>query len=346
MTKKKVLVVDDSAFMRKMISDILHQSSNLSVIATARNGEDALKKIAEHLPDVVTLDIEMPIKDGITTLKEIMTTHPTPVVMLSSLTKAGADKTMEAMANGAVDFIAKPSGSISLDIEEISSKIIQKVEAASQVRVGSKPVRKKQEIGTLKPLKSTKSIVLIGSSTGGPSALQEVLSKLPKNFPAPIAIVQHMPKGFTKSLAERLNRLSEIDVKEVNHQEELKPGTAYIAQGGQHFLIEERQNKFIANVTDDLPVKGHKPSVNLLFNSAAELTQCVPVSVILTGMGSDGASGIEMLKRKHPRTIAISQSKESCIVYGMPQAAEKTGLVDYVVDISDISNVLTQKFMN
>ncbi|GAA0298632.1 two-component system chemotaxis response regulator CheB [Gracilibacillus halotolerans] len=346
MTTKKVLVVDDSAFMRKMISDILSKSSNLEVISTARNGEDALKKVTELKPDVITLDIEMPIKDGIATLRDIMKHQPTPVVMLSSLTKAGADKTMEAMSNGAVDFIAKPSGSISLDIEEISAEIIRKVEAASLARIKPKKDKKRQEIGVLKPVKAKKKIVLIGSSTGGPSALQEVLTKLPKDFPAPIAIVQHMPKGFTKSLAERLNRLAEIEVREVTHLEELKPGIAYIAPGGQHFLIEERQNKYIARVTDDQPVKGHKPSVNLLFNSAAELRECLPVSVMLTGMGSDGASGIELLKRKHPRTIAISQSKESCIVYGMPQAAEKTGLVDYVVDISEISNVLTQKFMN
>lgn len=346
MTKKKVLVVDDSAFMRKMISDIVGQSNHLEVIATARNGEDALRKLPELKPDVITLDIEMPIMDGIATLQEIMRKHPTPVVMLSSLTKAGAEKTMEAMSNGAVDFIAKPSGSISLDIEAISNEIIIKVEAASLATITRKAEKKKTEIGRIKPVRAKKKIVLIGSSTGGPSALQEVLTKLPKDFPAPIAIVQHMPKGFTKSLAERLNRHSEIEVREVTNLEELKPGIAYIAPGGQHFLVEERQNKIIARITDDQPVKGHRPSVNLLFNSAAELKECLPVSVMLTGMGSDGASGIELLKSKHPRTIAISQSKESCIVYGMPQAAEKTGLVDYVVDISDISNVLTQKLMN
>ena len=222
MTTKKVLVVDDSAFMRKMISDILSKSSNLEVISTARNGEDALKKVTELKPDVITLDIEMPIKDGIATLRDIMMHQPTPVVMLSSLTKAGADKTMEAMSNGAVDFIAKPSGSISLDIEEISAEIIRKVEAASLARIKPKKDKKRQEIGVLKPVKAKKKIVLIGSSTGGPSALQEVLTKLPKDFPAPIAIVQHMPKGFTKSLAERLNRLSEIEVREVTHLEELK----------------------------------------------------------------------------------------------------------------------------
>ncbi|KAB8138756.1 chemotaxis response regulator protein-glutamate methylesterase [Gracilibacillus oryzae] len=361
MGKHTVLVVDDSAFMRKMVSDIINQSDKLEVISTARNGEDALKKIDQLKPDIITLDVEMPVMDGIATLKEIMAQSPLPVVMLSSLTKTGADKTIEAMALGAVDFIAKPSGSISLNIKEIEKEIIGKVEQAVQSNVRHHLSAISNQTNTVKEEQTVfpspgrftttfaqnainmKSIVAIGSSTGGPRALQEVITNLPETFQAPVVIVQHMPKGFTKSLADRLNKLSKLEVKEVEDGDIIEQGKVYIAQGGKQFEVEQRGNKLSAKVKADKPVNGHQPAVDVLFSSVAKLSNYQPVSVVLTGMGSDGARGIESLKRSKPRTVIISQSKQTCVVYGMPQAAEKTSLVDYVLDIQDISGMLQKK---
>ncbi|SFM31941.1 two-component system, chemotaxis family, response regulator CheB [Gracilibacillus orientalis] len=344
MNKKLVLVVDDSAFMRKMISDIIHSSAYLEVIATARNGNDALKKVMELKPDVITLDVEMPLMDGISTLKEVMKMAPTPVVMVSSLTKSGADKTIEAMSYGAVDFIAKPSGSISLNIKDIESEIVQKVEHASRANyklsINTSPSIKKKDY---KPISSNRPIIAIGSSTGGPRALQQVITKLPIGFQSPVVIVQHMPKGFTKSLAERLDKLSNVTVKEVEDGDLIENGKVYIAPGGNQFRVKEINSQLYAEVKQEQPVNGHQPSVDVLFESVAHVQNCHPLAVMLTGMGSDGSKGMLHLKKRHPRTIAISQSKETCVVYGMPQAAEKTSLVDYVEDIDNVSDVLVQK---
>ncbi|WP_018932653.1 protein-glutamate methylesterase/protein-glutamine glutaminase [Gracilibacillus lacisalsi] len=344
MNKKLVLVVDDSAFMRKMISDIVHSSAYLEVIGTARNGEDALRKVLELKPDVITLDVEMPLMDGISTLKEIMKKRPTPVVMLSSLTKSGADKTIEAMSYGAVDFIAKPSGSISLNIRDVESEIVQKVEHASRANYklsinSSSSIKRK----SYKPISSNRPIVAIGSSTGGPRALQQVITKLPAGFPSPVVIVQHMPKGFTKSLAERLDKLSNITVKEVEDGDLIENGNVYLAPGGKQFKVKERDSRLYAEVKTEQPINGHQPSVDVLFESIANVKECHPLAVILTGMGSDGSNGLLHLKQRHPKTIAISQSEETCVVYGMPQAAVKTSLVDYVEDLDNISDALVQK---
>lgn len=344
MSRKKALVVDDSAFMRKMISSIINTSDYVEVGATARNGKDALDKLKTFKPDVITLDVEMPIMDGITTLKKIMDTEPIPIIMLSSKTKSGADKTIEAMELGALDFIEKPSGAISLDIECIQTKIVEKVELAAKTRISpiaASPINKKTKI--YKPLKSGKPIVAIGSSTGGPRALQELILGLPVDFQAPIVIVQHMPAGFTKSLADRLNNLAKLKVKEAENGEEIRKGMVYIAQGGKQLRIIEKQNKWIANVKEEESLNGHQPSVDILFASIAKLAQCHPFAVILTGMGSDGAKGVIQLKKHHPRTITVSQSEQTCVVYGMPQAAEKTSLVDYVEDLNNISTLLVQK---
>ncbi|WP_338029432.1 chemotaxis response regulator protein-glutamate methylesterase [Gracilibacillus halophilus] len=272
----------------------------------------------------------------------------TPVVMLSSLTKEGADKTVEAMEYGAVDFITKPSGSISLDIHTIESVIQSTVAEAAQANIS---VLSKQEssqnhhssIMSAKPIQSDTPIVTIGASTGGPRALQQVLTSLPKSFPAPITIVQHMPPGFTKSLADRLNKLSSIHVKEAENGEKLEKGTAYIAPGGRQMEISQNGVELICHVTKKEPINGHEPSVDVLFRSVAQLKKCHPISVILTGMGSDGASGLLDLKKHHPRTIAMSQSEQSCVVYGMPQAAEKTGFIDYVLHLPEIGEALSQK---
>lgn len=336
-----VLVVDDSAFMRKLISDYLRSESSIEVIGTARNGEDAIKKIKRLRPDVVTLDIEMPVMNGLEALKVIMDEHPVPVVMLSSTTKEGADETVKAMSIGAVDFLAKPSGTISLDLYKVQSDIVSKVIEASKVNIG-KLVPEKSRISPvegpkLKGLSAKNALIAIGTSTGGPRALQKVLGELPRAIPAPIVIVQHMPPGFTKSLATRLDGLSDITIKEAEQGEKLKKGTAYIAPGGQHLKIVSKGDDLFAHLDGGEPVNGHRPSVDVLFGSIADLGHQNTIAVIMTGMGSDGTKGLASLKRMG-RARVIAEAEETCIVYGMPKAAAAGGYVDQSVELGEISH--------
>lgn len=359
MKKIKVLVVDDSAFMRKMISDFLSQDSRIEVVGTARNGKDALIKMIEFYPDVITLDVEMPIMSGLEALKKIMSENPLPVVMLSSTTKEGAENTVLSMQYGAVDFIAKPSGAISLDLYKVKNEIISKVIFASQANLkGLKnfhqeieiPISKQQlnvkNTTTLNLHKQTtnntqKKIICIGTSTGGPRALQEVLTKLPKNINAPILIVQHMPPGFTKSLASRLDSLSEIHVKEAEDGEIIQRGTAYIAPGGYHLKVKKIGFAFAIKI-DHSPIRnGHRPSVDVLFKSVSEMNQYKKLAVIMTGMGTDGAEGLKALKQSGELT-AIAESKETSIIFGMPKAAIDTNVVDEIVNLNTIAETIVK----
>jgi two-component system, chemotaxis family, protein-glutamate methylesterase/glutaminase len=349
---KKVLVVDDSAFMRKLISDFLTASKQLEVIGIARNGEDAIAKIKKFRPDVVTLDVEMPKMNGIDALKRIMEECPVPVVMLSSTTKEGAEETLRAMELGAVDFIAKPSGTISLDLHKVQDEIVEKVVAASKVNVtkltkaypkksASEPSKITDEV--TEPLSSDVSgvvnspkMILIGTSTGGPRALQSVLTALPRHLDAPIVVVQHMPPGFTTSLANRLDGQSAINVKEAEHGEILQKGTAYIAPGGFHTKVVEAGTQLSIQLSkDEAPRNGHRPSVDILFESASLIRHYAKIAVIMTGMGSDGSKGLVKLK-EHGEARAIAESRETCIVFGMPKSAIATRLVDRVEHIGDI----------
>ncbi|WP_096189107.1 protein-glutamate methylesterase/protein-glutamine glutaminase [Evansella halocellulosilytica] len=341
-----VLVVDDSAFMRKMISDFLEEDSAINVIAKARNGEDALEKIVQYKPDVVTLDVEMPVMNGIHALKVIMEKYPTPTIMLSSTTKEGAETTIEAMELGAFDFIPKPSGPISLDIHKVKSSLVEKVKWAAKTKVTklSKFERKKslphshdiKQINKRFSSKSeTKTVVAIGTSTGGPKALQEVLPVIPECFPHPILIVQHMPKGFTKSLSQRLNSLSKITVKEAEDGEILKQGVAYIAPGGYHLLAKKMGTSIVIKLDVSEPVNGHRPSVDTMFNSLCQLNVKV-IAAILTGMGSDGTKGLLNLKM-NTQTCSIAESEMTSIVYGMPRSAVETRKVDFVLDLEDVA---------
>ncbi|MFD2044122.1 chemotaxis response regulator protein-glutamate methylesterase [Ornithinibacillus salinisoli] len=336
----RVIVVDDSAFMRKMVTDILESDNRIQVIATARNGEECLLKVKKLHPDVVTLDVEMPKMDGISTLATIMNTNPLPVVMLSSVTSEGAAKTLQAISNGAVDFITKPSGSISLDINTIKDEIIQKVLAASQAQLTkTEHVKQEPNLQHVTGLHK-KSMIVIGSSTGGPRALQSVLTNLPEDFITPILIAQHMPKGFTKSLADRLNLLSNVHVKEAMHGEIIKDKTAYIAPGGYHMKI---RNVGIANaieLIDDSLGYLHKPSVDFLIESLAQINKVNKIAVILTGMGSDGSEGIKYLKEQDPSSLIVAESEESSIVYGMPKSAIKTNVVNYILHIQQIGQMV------
>lgn len=338
----RVIVIDDSAFMRKMVSGILDSDKRIQVIATARNGLDGLAKIKEMNADVVTLDVEMPVMDGITTLKEIMNTNPLPVVMLSSVTSEGATKTVQAISNGAVDFISKPSGSISLDIDKIKDEIIAKVIAAANVNVQ----KTKEAVNIPAPAcppnvhNHARSIVAIGTSTGGPRALQRVLTDLPENFSAPILIVQHMPAGFTKSLADRLNTLASIHVKEAVHGELIMDKTAYIAPGNYHMKIRQVGISYAIELSEEKPLSGHRPSVDVLFESFANISSVNKIAVVLTGMGSDGSKGVQMLKKSDPSTVVIAEAEESCIVYGMPKATVQTNHANYVVHLHQVGETI------
>ncbi|WP_107923068.1 protein-glutamate methylesterase/protein-glutamine glutaminase [Lysinibacillus parviboronicapiens] len=374
--KSKLLVVDDSAFMRKLISDFFVGNSKVEVVGTARNGKDAIKKIQTLKPTVVTMDIEMPEMNGLEALNEIMAICPVPVVMLSSTTQRGAENALTAIEYGAVDFVAKPSGTISLDLHKIQNELVHKVEQASLVPISKlkKPAgSKKQQVPTLtastikkeilnerkvahsvpistlvpevkKPhmewSRVSKKIVLIGTSTGGPRALQEVITKIPKTIQAPILIVQHMPAGFTKSLASRLNQLSEITVKEAEQGDILQNGVAYIAPGGYHLKLRKVGTSFgVVLDNNELPRSGHRPSVDVMFEDVSQIKDFDKVAVIMTGMGHDGSKGLKALKSTG-NVIAISESADTCIVYGMPKAAVETQLVDEVADVDDIAQII------
>lgn len=347
MAKIKVLVVDDSAFMRKILSDIVTSHPDIDVISTAKNGEEAIKKIQQDKPDVVTLDIEMPIMDGLSALKKIMDDHPVPVVMLSSLTKEGADSTIKALQYGAVDFIAKPSNIFKINVDDMKKHLIDKIIVASKVKFRKNLLYKNSNFNVISKtgykVKKTalkkgkmKKIVAIGTSTGGPRALQNVLPHIPKDIDASFVIVQHMPPSFTKSLANRLDSISEISVKEAQHNDILLPGHAYIAPGSEHMEVVKEGDNFVIKLSKDLPVSGHRPSVDVLMNSLAKIGVKDIIGVILTGMGSDGAAGLKNLKSNSAYIIA--QDEESCVVFGMPKSTIKLGVVDKVLPIDDISD--------
>ena len=373
--KRKLLIVDDSAFMRKLIGDFFVGNSKVEVVGTARNGKDAIRKIQQLQPDVVTMDVEMPEMDGLEALKEIMTLCPVPVVMLSSTTRNGTDTTMMAMEYGAVDFVAKPSGTISLDLHKIRDELVHKVEHAAYVSIKKlkKPISTKQSSsGTATPIplrlerkvsisqptlhkpfqpplkrewsRTSRKLVLIGTSTGGPRALQEVITKIPSDIQAPILIVQHMPAGFTKSLAARLDQLSAIKVKEAEHGDILQNGVAYIAPGGYHMKLRKVGTSFgIVLDQNEPPRSGHRPSVDVMFEDVSKHHDFDKIAVIMTGMGYDGSKGLVALKQTG-NVMAIAESADTCIVYGMPKAAVETQLVDEVADVDDIAQSI-MKYM-
>lgn len=350
MNKAKVLVVDDSAFMRKLISDFLSQHPRLTVVGTARDGQEALQKIEQLQPDVVTLDVEMPVMNGLETLKHIMQKHPLPVVMISSTTKEGAENTILALQYGAVDFIAKPSGAISLDLYKIKDKMIEKVLLASEANLRTVKTKQKMsmlpkkqyskiEVSERQSVGGKKKVIAIGTSTGGPRALQHVLTKFPATIDAPILVVQHMPKGFTKSLATRLDSLSHIRVKEAEDGEIIQKGTAYIAPGGKHLYVKRVGTSLAIHLDEAEPRNGHRPSVDVMFESLSMLTDYEKIAVIMTGMGSDGTAGLKQLKASG-KTFVIAESAESSVVFGMPKSAIAANVVDEIVHVDDIAEAV------
>ena len=340
--KIMVLVVDDSAFMRKIISDILNSDDEIEVIDTAKNGIEAIEKVHKLKPSVVTLDVEMPVMDGLTCLKEIMKESGAPaVVMLSSITKEGADATIRALEYGAIDFITKPTNIFNISGDEKKLELIEKVKIAKN----STKVKKNVVISDIhiKPkrdiVKSSniKNIVAIGTSTGGPKALQDVIPLIPGDVPAAFLVVQHMPPGFTRSLAERLNSMSEVTVKEAENGEAIQPGYVYIASGDYHMTVERLVSGNLKIKLNQNPaVGGHRPDVNTMMESLSNTGLENIIGVIMTGMGGDGSEGVKKLKTINKGYI-IAQDEKSCVVYGMPKVAVQTGTVDAVVPLKDIT---------
>lgn len=333
----KVLVVDDSAFMRKLLSDMFTAEPDFTVVDTARNGKDAIEKAKWLKPDVITMDVEMPIMDGIKALEVIMRETPTPIVMVSSLTRAGADATIRALELGAVEFVAKTAGPIS-SITGIKTEILSKCRAAAKVNVVrmAKILDKPAAVLPQITLQSGNDrVIAIGTSTGGPRALQEIITKLPGNLPCGIVIVQHMPPGFTKSLSDRLNSLSSLTVKEAEQNDVIRPGLVLIAPGDYHMTVENDGNKKIIRLNQNSPIGGHRPAVDPLFESVAKCYGKGALGVILTGMGHDGAKGMQTIKRQQGSTIAEDQS--TTVVFGMPKSAIELGVIDKVVPLPGVA---------
>ncbi len=337
--KVTVLVVDDSAFMRKVVSDLLSEDPDLTVVGTARDGLEAIAKTAQFAPQVVTLDVEMPRMDGLTALKELLRRFRVAVVMVSSLTQDGARTTIEALALGAVDFVAKPSGSLSLDMAKVKEELRHKVKTAARARVACYPAAQPlRRPGGPKPAGGvSRQLVVIGCSTGGPNALHHVLPALPGDLPAGVVVVQHMPAGFTRSLAERLNALSRLRVREAAEGDATEQGTALIAPGGWHLLVGPEGR---LSLNQDPPLHGVRPAVDHTLVSAAEVFGRNCVAVIMTGMGYDGARGVTELKRRGGRVIAEHES--SCVVYGMPRVVVEMGNADRVVPVDQIAPAVVE----
>jgi two-component system chemotaxis response regulator CheB len=367
----RVLVVDDSALMRKQLVSMLQTEPGFEV-EIARNGREALQQLDRFGPDVITLDINMPEMDGLTALSHIMVQRPTPVVMLSSLTEKGAMATLEAMALGAVDYLPKPDGTISLSIDKVRGELLGKVRAAAGARIRSgssrvaatptrteRPVPRRQagnvEVGrstanaTVRPAASTGKypfgLVVIGVSTGGPRTLEDILPKLPANFLWPVLVAQHMPAAFTGPFASRLDAHCALRVTEVNQPTALEPGNVYVAQGGSDMFVSDRGGRLFAVVKPADPRYGWHPSVEALVESASRI--CQPrqlVTVMLTGMGDDGADAMVDVFKQGGRTIA--ESERSAVVFGMPGELVKRGGATLTLDSGDIADQLVQWVMH
>ena len=392
----RVLIADDSAFMRKVLSDMFASQPDFEVAGTARNGQETVERVKELSPDLVTLDVNMPVMDGLEALDIIMKEHPIPVVMLSSLTQKGTEQTVKALALGAVDFISKAGGSIS-SIDGITGEILEKCRAAAKaharkttlapppkpasagppvmkriqlpLRQGYKPQESarppepaapahtfakrnnpllKRNANTPAPPnrpsalpmtdmgRGAEKLVVIGTSTGGPQALQNVITRLPGNLPCGVVIVQHMPAGFTKALADRLNTISEIAVKEAEDGDSIRPGQVYIAPGNYHLRIRNGTQIVLGQ---DPPVGNHRPAVNVMFSSVASLGRKL-VAVIMTGMGCDGCEGMREIKEAGGYSIA--QDEPTCVVYGMPKAVVDAGLADEIKPVQDIAQAIVE----
>jgi len=404
----RVLIADDSAFMRKILTDFFNKQPDFEVAGAAINGKEAINKVLELSPDLVTMDVNMPVMDGLNALAVIMEKQPTPVVMLSSLTQQGTEATVRALSLGAVDFISKAGGSIS-KLDTIEDELLEKCRNAAKARVrkmpytpqkklsqmntpspsSGPPVMKRVELPVRQGLKlpgaasiassqnsgsgfgirranpflqargkpqppasskvtpvtmtsagnGAKKLVAIGTSTGGPQALQQVITRLPGNLPCGVVVVQHMPAGFTKALADRLDTISQVSVKEAEDGDVIQPGHVYIAPGSHHLRVKEEGSSRKIILGQDPPVGNHRPAVNVMYDSVAGIGKNL-VAVIMTGMGCDGCEGMKKIKAAGGYSIA--QDEPTCVVYGMPKAVVDAGLADEIKPVENIAQAIVE----
>jgi len=349
--KIRVLIVDDSAFMRKFFADLISSSSDVEVAGRARNGLEAMSKIEVLRPDVVTMDVEMPVMNGLEALEAIMGKHPLPVIMVSTLTAKGADVTLKCLEKGALDFVQKPSGNDPVQLNAIGKDLLAKIRLAGSCQLKALPQDRKAADGPVfreTPVVKTDTnmgpfdLLLIAASTGGPQALSRLLPEIREDFPVPIAIVQHMPKGFTASFAKRLDQLSSIHVVEAKEGMTICPGAAFLAPGGDHLFLKEDRDGLFCSLSDSPPVNSVRPAADYLFNSVALLPDIRTVTVILTGMGKDGMAGARALKAKG--SVVLTESKESCVVYGMPKMVYEAGIADLSIPLDRMAQAIMRYF--
>jgi two-component system chemotaxis response regulator CheB len=341
--KIKVLIVDDSALIRSVMTEIINSQPDMEVVAAAPDPLVARELIKQHNPDVLTLDVEMPKMDGLDFLEKLMRLRPMPVVMVSSLTERGSEITMRALELGAVDFVTKPKISIQAGMREYTELITDKIRAASKARVRARPLPQPGADGQAplpqlrNPLTSSEKLIIIGASTGGTEAIREFLMQMPSDCPG-ILITQHMPEGFTRSFAKRLDSLCKISVQEAAGNERVLPGHAYIAPGHSHLLLTRSGANYMTKIEQSEPVNRHRPSVDVLFRSAAQCAGKNAVGVILTGMGKDGAAG--MLEMKTAGAYNFAQDEASCVVFGMPREAIAIGAAHEVGALSALPGMV------
>ena len=336
----RVLIVDDSATARAVIKEILDQAPGIEVVGVAPDAYVARDKIVELRPDVVCLDVEMPRMDGVSFLKKLMVYMPTPVVMVSSLTRQGAQVTLDALEAGAVDYVAKPHSNIYDGADEIKQQLVEKVRMAAKAKVRKKTIEEVKKVAYTPLAETTQKVIAIGASTGGTEALKDVLVRMPRNSPG-IIIVQHMPGTFTKQFAQRLDTLCEMSVKEAENGDHVGIGQVLIAPGNYHMVLRRSGARYYVEIGDGRNVSGHKPSVDVLFNSVAKVAGKNAIGVILTGMGADGAKG--MLNMHEQGAITIAQDEKSCVVFGMPKVAIEKGGVDFIVPLDDIAKKIIEQ---
>jgi len=352
--KIKAVVIDDSAFMRKSLSIMLESSGEIEVIGTARDGLEGYNLVKSSMPDIVTLDIEMPKMDGLTALQKIMKDCPVPVIMVSSLTTEGADSTLKAMELGAVDFIPKELSFVNINIIKIKEDLVRKVKEIVKQRSLTERLKRLRSISsksttkttytehTNKPLpKINYKAIALGISTGGPMSLQKVIPLLKKEMSVPLFVVQHMPPKFTKSLADRLNGMSNVEVHEAENNEVVKNGFVYIAPGGFHMTLKKTSmNQVLINISEEPSTTLHRPSVDVMMNSVIEVFGKSTLGIIMTGMGKDGFEAIKEIKNLGGH--AFAQDEESCIVYGMPKAIVDAGFADLILPLEKIADQINK----
>lgn len=338
----KVLVIDDSALIRHLLTEIINSHADLTVVACAPDPIVARELIKLHNPDVLTLDVEMPRMDGLEFLERLMRLRPMPVLMVSSLTEEGSNVTLKALELGAVDFISKPKMDIAAGLKSYSDLIAEKLRTCASAHVRSRPSVESSVKRHLvsKGYTSTEKVIFVGASTGGTEAIRHFLEPLPADMPA-IMITQHMPENFTRTFAERLDKLCQLNVQEARHNTRVLPGHVYIAPGNAHLEIVRSGANYMTSLNEGEPVNRHRPSVDVLFMSAARIAGANAIAVILTGMGKDGALGMKVMKEAG--AITFAQNEESCIVFGMPKEAIALGVIDEVLPLDVLpSRVLEQ----